>query len=257
MALLVLIAAMSGPARSQTVPILISDNDWKPWYFAGETTGRAGFAKDVIRHCVREAGFAPTFRHFPIPRMKAMMKRGRMDASIFSFKPHRESFLVYSRESLFREIYVPFVRRDSGVTIRRLEDFDTLRIGHLNGLSYSREFLAYINKRRSGGTLDVTTSNEGNLRKLVTEKIDVFVDTISSVRWHANEMGVSEQIRDLDYTVRSADYFFTLSRQSNTIADKAKFIAAFDACVRDLKQTDGYAVMARKYGMTVADLRTE
>ena len=248
---------MAGQVKAEPVPIVISDNDWKPWYFAGEVRDKAGFAKDVIRHCVREAGHAPMFKHFPIARMKAMMKRGRMDASIFSFKPHRQSFLVYSQEPIFREIYVPFVRKNSDITIRRLDDFDHLRIGHLNGLSYSKEFLAYINRRRSSKTLDVTTSNEGNLRKLVTNKIDVFVDTISSVRWHAKEMGLGDQIRDLDYTVRRADYIFTLSRQSPTISDKVKFIAAFDSCVRSLKDTNGYQLMAKKYGMTLADLRTQ
>lgn len=146
------LTALIGPARAETTPIVISDNDWKPWYFAGEVRDKAGFAKDVIRHCVGQTGCQSDFRHFPIARMKAMMKRGRMDASIFSFKPHRKSFLVYSKEPIFREIYVPFVRKDSGVTIKKLSDFDGLRIGHLNGLTYSREFLAYINKRRSNGT---------------------------------------------------------------------------------------------------------
>lgn len=103
----------------------------------------------------------------------------------------------------------------------------------------------------------MTTSNEGNLRKLVTGKIDVFVDTISSVRWRASEMGFGNRIQSLDYTIRSADYFFTLSRASGTISNKTTFMAKFDACVRNLKDTDGYLVMAEKYGMTLADLRTQ
>ena len=82
------------------------------------------------------------------------MKNGRMDASIFSFKPHRKAFLVYSKEPLFRESYVPFVRANSGIEIKKISDFDKLRVGHLNGLTYSREFFAYIEQRRNNKTLE-------------------------------------------------------------------------------------------------------
>ena len=102
----------------------------------------------------------------------------------------------------------------------------------------------------------MTTSSEGNLQKLVTGKIDVFVDTISSVRWHAAEMGVSDQIQSVPFVIRSADYFFTLSRAASVIQDKAKFIGDFDSCVRALKNSDRYRQIASKYGMTLADLRS-
>lgn len=248
--------ALLRTADAETLPILISDNDWKPWYFAGKNDDRSGFAKDIIRLCVRQSGYEARFRLYPIERMRAMMKNGRMDASIFSFKPHRKSFLIYSKEPLFRELYVPFVRANSTVEIKKISDFDNLRVGHLNGLTYSREFFAYIKQRRSSKTLDVTTSSEGNLRKLVTGKIDVFVDTISSVRWHAAEIGVSNQIRSVPHVIRSADYFFTLSRGSSVIRNKVEFIGDFDACVQRLKNSDQYRQMAAKYGMTLADLRS-
>ena len=251
----VLTPALIRSADAETLPILISDNDWKPWFFAGKNDALSGFAKDIIRHCVKQSGFEPRFRHYPIERMRSMMKSGRMDASIFSFKPHRKSFLIYSKQPLFQESYVPFVRANSGIKIKKIADFDALRLGHLNGLTYSREFFAYIKRRRDSETLDVTTSVEGNLQKLVTGKIDVFVDTISSVRWHAAEMGVTDQIRNVDFVVRSADYFFTLSRDASTIQDKGKFIRDFDGCVRDLKNSDRYRRIAAKYGMTLADLQ--
>ena len=250
----VISAALIRPAVSETLPILISDNDWKPWYFAGKNDGLSGFAKDVIRRCVRQSGYEPRFRHYPIERMRSMMKNGRMDASIFSFKPHRKSFLVYSKQPLFREFYVPFVRANSTIQIKKISDFDNLRLGHLNGLTYSREFFAYIQKRRNSKTLDVTTSSDGNLQKLVTGKIDVFVDTVSSVRWHAAGMGLADQIRSVPHVIRSADYFFTLSRKGGVIRDKTAFIGEFDACVRGLKKSDQYRRMAAKYGMTLADL---
>ncbi len=243
-------------AHSETTPIVISDNNWKPWYFSGVTEGKSGFAKDVIGFCASRTEFAPTFRLFPIERMKAMMKRGRMEGAIFSFKPHRKSFLVYSNEPIFRESYVPFVRADSGTTIKKIEDFNNLRLGHLHGLTYSPEFFTYIQKRRDNRTLDVTTSNDANIQKLVAGKIDVFVDTIGSIRWRAAELGVSNQITDAGYVVRSADYFFALSRASRVIEDKVSFIAQFDKCVRNLKQTNRYSRIAAKYGMTLQDLQS-
>jgi polar amino acid transport system substrate-binding protein len=242
-------------AQAEPTSLLISDNDWKPWYFAGVTKGKQGFAKDVIGHCVNQAGYIPKFRLFPIERMKSMMKKGQMEGAIFSFKPHRKSFLIYSGEPIFRESYVPFVRTGSGTEIKRIEDFDNLRLGHLHGLSYSRQFFAYIQKRRNGGSLDVTTSGDANIQKLVSGKIDAFVDTIASVRWRTAELGLSNRITDADFIIRSADYFFVLSRASRVIADKVAFMTRFDKCVRNLKKTNRYSGIAAKYGMTVQDLQ--
>lgn len=246
-------------ASAAALPIVISDNDWKPWYFSGVSPAsgeKSGFAKDVIGICARQTGFAPTFRLYPIERMRTMMKRGGMEGSIFSYKPHRKAFLIYSEEPIFRESYVPFMRANSDAKITRIADFDGLRLGHLHGLTYAPHFLAYVEKRRGSGTLDITTSHDANIRKLVSGKIDVFVDTIGSIRWRSAELGLSNRITDVRYVIRNADYYFTLSRASKVISDKAKFIAQFDACVRGLKKTERYRDIARKYGMTLRDLKS-
>jgi len=234
--------------------LLIADNNWRPWYFGSDKLDRPGFAVEIISHCVGAANYRSKFKKFPIERMRSMMKNGKMDISIFSFKHSRTAFLIYSQEALFRDTYVPFVRKDSAIEIDRISDFDGLRLGHLNGLRYSREYFDYIQQRQAAKTLDVTVDSKANIKKLVNGRIDIFVNTLASTNYHAHEMGLREKIRNLDYSVRSGEYFITLSKKAKTITDKNAFLATFDECVRQLKAGPRYGEIAARYGLNLADI---
>ena len=86
--LVLLGSVFMSPAHAGTTSIVLSDNDWKPWYFSGVTEGKAGFAKDVIGICAKQAEFKPTFRFFPIERMKALMKNGGLLRALFPHVKH-------------------------------------------------------------------------------------------------------------------------------------------------------------------------
>ena len=121
----------------------------------------------------------------------------------------------------------------------------------MNGQRYSRDFLAYIEKRRNSGSLHITTTSKANVVKLASERIDVFVDTLASVNWQAAQIGHQDDIKSLNFIVRSGEYFLTLSKRSNTITDKKAFIVIFNECTQALKESGEFNVMASRYGLTI------
>ena len=124
----------------------IVENDWPPYFFAGKSNGVEGFAKELLKMFIPERGYTCNFTFYPVKRMYSYMEKGKLDIALFSYKKERESFLVYGKEPLFTSGYRPVVLTGSDIKIRSLTDFDTLRIGHLAGLKYSRSFLEYVEK---------------------------------------------------------------------------------------------------------------
>jgi len=253
-----LVVALSTPsyAEDEKPTLLIADNDWRPWFNGPENVESPGFAKEIIQRCVTVAGYDPTFKQFPIKRMISMMQSGAMDISIFSFKPGRTEFLAYSSEPLFFESYVPFVKKGSGIKIKKIADFDPLRLGHMNGLTYSKDYFAYIKQRQKAKKIDITIDSESNILKLASGRIDVFVDTRASVTSLLNRMGLTDQIKSVDYTVKSGEYFITLSKQSKNVPDIPGFLAEIDDCIKNMKNNLEYSELAAHYGLQPSDILT-
>lgn len=231
--------------------IVLNDNDWPPFFFAGKTDAPPGLAKEILAICIPATGYEFEFRAHPIKRMRHAMEAGEIDINIYSHEKDRESFVIYGEEPLFFSEYRPVVRRSSTIQIHAIKDFDPLKLGHLNGLSYSPEFKAYVAKRRESGNLDVADTEESNLKKLLAGRIDVFVNSAPTVRWLAKVSGASQQIKVLDFAVKRADYFAAFSKASPRLSTREKnaFLLDLDACFRKVKDDGAYQKILAKYGL--------
>ncbi|MCX6106327.1 MAG: transporter substrate-binding domain-containing protein [Proteobacteria bacterium] len=231
--------------------IIINDDYWPPYNFGGVENQPKGFIRELVEQCLPTTGWKAEFHPMPISRMRKLIEQGDLDINIFSFEKSRESFLTYGSESLFTSEYQPAVRADSTVQINKIEDFDQLRLGHLNGLSYSPAFKAYVDKRLAEGRLDVADSENTNLNKLIGNRIDTFVNHKRTILWFAKKLGVSEKIKMLNFTIKRADYFVAFAKSSKRLSpiETKRFLSAMDGCIRNLKQNNDYNVLRERYGL--------
>lgn len=227
----------------------IVENDWPPYFFQHKPDKLSGFARELLNICIPALGYQAEFTFYPVKRMYSYLEEGKLDIALFSYKESRESMLYFGHEPLFVSGYRPVVRAGSKIRIRDLTDFDNLRIGHLAGLKYSESFLSYIDKRSKAGTLITTTTGDSCLRMLNEGIIDIFVDTEDTVRWRAQQIGLSDRIEILDYDIRTSPYFVTFSKASNRIADKTTFLEQMDQCLKAIKTDGRYKKIACKYGL--------
>lgn len=239
-------SAISGDEPPR-IPIVIVENDWPPYYFRLPQTGFPGLARELLEICVQRTSYSPFFNFFPVNRMYAYLKSGEIDLAMFSYRADRDTMLHYGREPLFTSGYRPVVRAGESISITTLHDFDKLRLGHLAGLKYSPEFYQYIMERQKNGTLITSTIGDSPLKMLLEGIIDVFVDTESTVRWRARQLGVSAQVKILDFDIKTSDYFVTVSRQSPRITDPREFLDKLDSCIRELKENGKYEEIVGKY----------
>lgn len=240
------------PAKSaDEKPIVLNDNDWPPFFFGGRDGGPHGAAKDMLEMCLPATGRRTVFRNFPIKRMRRDIESGDLDVNIYSYEKTRDSYVFFGTEPIFRSSYQPVVRADSTITINRISDFDALKLGHQEGLSYSPAFKAYVEGRAKAGTLDTSDSEESNFKKLLAGRFDIYVSSTPTVLWLAKEQGLREHIKVLDFAIKRADYFITFSKTSKHLstAQKKAFLGAVDDCVKQLKQDGTHANILESYGL--------
>jgi len=155
---LVSILASLAVQSAEAQPLNLFDTVWPPYFLESEE--EAGFGREILVHCVEEVGRVPRFARVDLQDMYKALQLGALDVHIMSRKPEREAYAVFGAEPVFRDGYRPAVRRGSGIEIDSIADFDRLRLGHLEGLKYSEEFLQYVTARYQRGDLEVATSNE-------------------------------------------------------------------------------------------------
>jgi polar amino acid transport system substrate-binding protein len=227
--------ALSGFAAGQDKqqPIVINDPEWPPYFFGGRPEHPPGLMKELLSQCLTQMQMPFEFKFQPIERMQVGMEQGTLDINIFSYKKEREKILDFGKEVMLTSRYIPIIRADSGITIKKISDFDQYRLGHTIGLRYSKEFYDYILKRKAANSLD--------------ERIDVFVSTDSTVLWVAKQIGLLNRIKLIDYDIQKADYFISVSRKSPRIPDRKAFIHSLEECIRGMRKSSEICSLYKKY----------
>jgi polar amino acid transport system substrate-binding protein len=231
------------------IKVSINDADWPPFNLRGDGLDQPGIMKEIGNICFKSMGVEVEYRALPIERMQTEIQQGTLDINFFSYKKEREAFVDFSSEPAFRSGYRPIALRGSGITIKRLSDFDPHRLGHTIGFRYSNEFLEYILHRKKKRNLDEATTVESNLKKLLAKRIDIFVAEYNSLLYLAEMMKVRDKIEVLDYQVQEADYFLALSKKSPRVIDREAFTKSFDRCLKDLKASGRYCETLERYGL--------
>ncbi|CCQ10445.1 hypothetical protein PALB_13120 [Pseudoalteromonas luteoviolacea B = ATCC 29581] len=246
---LLFIFLLISPHTIDASEIVVNDPDWPPYFFKGESYQPIGFAKEVLQLCIAKTPYQANFIYHPIKRMRNYMENGKLDVHVYSYKENRDAFLLFGKEPIFKTSYRPFVNKKAAFEIDSLDDFRGLRIGHLQGLKYSKAYFDYIENSLDKGYVRSVTANVDLLTLLRAQKVDVFVNTVDTVYWLATTMGMRDEIHAVDFDIQTKDYFVTVSKKSGSIENKKAFLETIDTCIRELKQNGQYQKIRSGYGI--------
>lgn len=229
--------------------IFINDVDWPPYFFIENDSEPKGIGKEIITACFTKNEFRAYFVKLPIKRTHDFMQKGDIDVTVYSYKPEREKFLYYAKEPLFITDYGFMIRANSNYTVNSLDDLQPLRVGHLAGLSYTPELLEIIESKLARQEAVVANSIDAVFSQLLADipRIDITANTKSTFYWQANILGVQNKVKVLDYTIKTKQYFMTVSKQSKNIPNPELFVAKMDNCVREMKTTGEYNSILAHY----------
>lgn len=139
-----------------------------PWV---QTNGTAvtGFFADILREMSKLSGVDIAFAELPWARALAISKAAPDVCAIpASMTPERESLFSWVGP-VYRSDWKFFTLAESGIAVNSLQDARQYRVGVQNGSSQEK-FLV----EAGGFNLDAVSSDELNLKNLITKRIDLW-----------------------------------------------------------------------------------
>ena len=239
-------AASDASAGDRQV-LVMGVNYWPPYLFPSDHEHAPGFAQEILTRCVEPAGFRMEYRDSSIPEIFDGLKAGTFDVHVLSYRNDRAEYLDYGHRPLFESAYRPFVAVASDIEILSLKDFDGLRLGHKRNMRYTEEFFTYVDRRREEGTLVELDSENEIVQQLVAGEIDVAVMMMSSGMRRAAALGLLDQIRALDYDLKTAAYPLALSKRSKHAAEARQILDRVDACILELERSGEMDALVDRY----------
>lgn len=236
---------------SHADPLVLNDVDWPPYMIANKRENFAGLAKDILRHCLSGSNYELTYVNLPIKRTHLYMQSGRLDISIYSYKPDREAFIDFGKVPIFTSEYGFAVNAKSDIEINSLDDLDPLMIGHMPGLSHTPELMEIIEEKRDYQRVAEGHNVEALFAQMLSPnpRFDIMPNTKATFYWKARELGLSDQIKVLDFVVAEKDYYVTVSKNSKNILEPLVFLEQIDNCLLLIRESGVYSKFAQQYGL--------
>ena len=165
-----------------------------------------------------------------------------------SYKPERESYLLYPKQAHIRHSWHFFVRKDDlgKIRYRTLADLKPWRIGVTKDFSYTPELTAAM--ADPAYRFQVIPINQLQLRKLIAGRIDVVPMSLVTAFAQIREEGLEGKLDYLPKPLKSSPYYHVWCK-AWADADTPALMAAYDAELLHMKRDGRLKALYDKYGI--------
>lgn len=169
-----------------------------------------------------------------------------------SYKPERESYLLYPTQAHIRHSWHFFVRKADLMKIRyeTLADLKPWRIGVTKDFSYTPELAAAMTD--PAYQFQEITMNQLQLRKLLAGRIDTVPMPLVTAFTQIKEEGLTGKVDYLPKPLKSSPYFNTWAR-ARADAQTPALMAAYDAELLRMKRNGSLKALYDKYAIPYID----
>lgn len=209
---------------------------YEPFQMQSGTTV-TGLDVDLFQEVAKQAGCAVVPREVPWKRLLSDMEAGRMDAAIgASLTPDREAYARFSKPYRQDE-FVLFMRKGDTARLGKggIAEASTngARLGIVGGYEYGDAFKALQANPAFAKLLQEASETKLNLRKLLANRIDAFIENRFVGLALARQEGAFDKIEVHPVPVSSDAVHFMFGRKSVTEATALSFDAALEAMRND------------------------
>lgn len=238
--LLILLAPCALHAQEREV--VISSSDWPP--MIGKDLPHQGFLGHLIARAFARQGMRIRYEFVPWARAYYMVVKGEVDASAYYYESDKRKTVTHYSDPLITDSTVFFHFR--GLHIPKwehLRDLSGLRIGVINGNTYTEEFWALGRK----GVLNFFPSNtpRENFQKLARGRIDIYPSSAMIGKAVIRQLFPPDKWADFDHDpkpliVRTGHLLF-----SKSTPDGDRLVTVFNEGLAELRRDGTYARMLR------------
>lgn len=158
------------PALWAKDAIRISNGEWEP--YLSQYVYEYGVASHIVSEAFKIEGVDVTWGFFPWSRAYELTKQGSWDASAVWWDTPDARAHFWVSEPVVKTSFVFFHLKSTPFNWKDTQDLTGLKIGFTRGFDYGVDFMQALGQKKL--TVDITTSDEQNFKKLLTGRIDIF-----------------------------------------------------------------------------------
>lgn len=244
----ILIALLGwSPAMSAPRTIQLRADAWCP-YNCEPSDPHPGLMIEIIKAALEPHGYVIDYKVMPWERALSEARNGNVDGVIGVSQAEAAGLITHEHPAGVATL-VMVTRKDNTIRYSGVSSLDSLRVGAIEGYSYSGEVDAWIEanlkNRQRLEFVHGATPLELNIRKLIAGRIDVFPET-KEVAWlRLRDLGLLDQVIFQDANSVEPIYFGFSPRRPDLV-EVARLI---DAGIVDLRRTGQLQSIIQFYGV--------
>ena len=232
----------------ETMTLIQGWNPWEPFTYLDENNSMAGIDVGIAQHIFSRAGYTVRYQETSWARQLKWIEDGTIHVTASSMRtPERESFAYFS-DPYYRESYILFIRKGEfgNYDISSLQDVvgSSFRLGVMRGSLYGDEFVRLMRNPEFSRQVEEVTSDEQNYQKLLTNRLDGFIQESSRMLIEGKASGILEQVEPL-FAIEGNFLHFMFSKQSVS----PEIVAMFNEGLRTLHADGTYQRLFEKHGL--------
>lgn len=234
---------LSFPASADKLR-LISDV-WCP-YICDPSEGQPGYAVELSRQALTEHEIEVTIA--PFSRALRAVAVGHYDG-VLAASPAHNPDLIFPQETVGFYGNHFIVRANDDWKFHDLTSLQQMRLAAIKSYDYGPVLNDYIQRKQGTPWITLVTGEqmvERNLNMLLSEHIDVYLETEYVAFYTAKKLGLDQHFRIAGEQGSSTPLFIGFSPQSKSSAGYAR---EFDRGVRKLRRNGQLQKLLNKYGI--------
>jgi len=229
---------------AQNTMKLVYFNNFPPLSWEDENKQMRGILVDALTEAIQtRMGITVSHKGYPWARAQEMVRKGKADAFISLPIPERRSYTKVSSETVLPVTFTLFIRPGSP-KIEALKKVKT--VGGLKGFkvgSYIGSGWGRKNLVDAGIDVDIASTMNLCLKKLVAERFNVFTDVSQSVRYKIRELGLKDEIIELPNIIDSGEFQLCIGKESPFV----NILPRYDEIVREMRKDGTLQKIYNKY----------
>jgi polar amino acid transport system substrate-binding protein len=239
LAMVIAMTLVSGNVHPAERTLTVITYPFEPYIFPSESDLK-GIDYEITEAVFKKLNIPVRIMYYPWKRCLVMMMNREADAIIdLLATDERKGYLHFPDEPISINSLVVFRRKGNDLNIKSLRDLKNYVVGTQLGWEYPKELDAVLVNREEARSM------EQNVRKLVTDRVDIMVENNIVGLYTAKIAGVSEQVELLELPEQfTSRYYVGFSKKSGYENLARKFSDA----LKEFKKTKEYSDILRKYG---------
>lgn len=223
-------------------------NPWKPFVYMDENASMAGIDVEIARQILSRAGYQVSYQKASWARQLKWIEDGTIHITASAMRTSEREAYAYFSDPYYKESYIVFVRRGESrnYDISSLQDIvgSSFRLGAMRGSLYGDEFVRLMHNPDFSRQVEEVTSDEQNHHKLLTHRLDGFIQEASRMFTGGRASGVLEQVEPL-FVIEGNCLHFMFSKKSVPPG----IVTMFNEGLRNLRSVGAYRRIFEKHGV--------